>query len=336
MKEIVDEIYKEIKQELYESIKSTETTVVLLSTAFIKFPEVYYKQKYTQTLKITNKNNFQVPILLKLPLSHDRLWLSLNSESLVIPSNASCDLEVTVNFTEQDSIRGNIDPEYLLTHFKLFIVGSREYTVQVNAEYMGSCFGASLYDLVKISDRVACPNNRLQARAKESNESVDVPKPLVTMVEFILAHSGCAGLFDSICNNDDAQAVRYALDTGESISSFNVHVVCSVLVEFLDSLPCPIIDFEKFDSLIALENWENKSDAFFQKVDTVTEKTLKYLLSFFKTLVNKPDTNISCHLISHYFLDPLTHIEKLGVIEHDPTVTMKQRYSVLEFLINSN
>ena len=270
-------------------------------------------------------------IYIKYTGEQPKLWIDILTTSSTIPTNSSQDITVTVLFTENDSVQGNIDDDYNKTKFFISVIGGTDFLITVEAEYMGSCFGASLHDLTKILGAPTCQNKRLSTRALESGLSIDIPKPLYLMLEFISNKANTPDLFEVCSNEESMQAVRYALDTNNFNQNFNIHSVCNALIEFLENLPYPMIEIQNFDNAIMSQE-ENKLGLFYDRIDSVIENSLKYFLKFGKKLIHT-DNRYTYENFSGYFLDPLTHIEKISADGYRSNVSIQERRDFLKFLI---
>ena len=279
-----------------------------------------------------------VVIYIKIPstMQFQKPWIEVSPASVSIPANSSQEITVKVSFTEKDAVKGNIDPEYLRTEFAISVMDGEENLVNIEAEYMGSCFGASLYDLTKIIGPPTSSIKRLRERATESRLSVEIPKVLHSMAEFILENADAPGLFEVCSSNEGLQTVRRALDANTFNRSYDVHSVCNAMIEYFENLPFPIIEIQNYD-LFAESESERSVFEFFQRIDDVSVRCLKYLFQFLKKMLVVSERNgINCEVIFYIFFDPLTHVERFSENGYRSTISMQKRLSFFRLLVESS
>ena len=92
-----------------------------------------------------------------------------------------------------------------------------------------------------------------------------------------------------------------------------------------------MIEIQNFDNAIMSQE-ENKLGLFYDRIDSVIENSLKYFLKFGKKLIHT-DNRYTYENFSGYFLDPLTHIEKISADGYRSNVSIQERRDFLKFLI---
>lgn len=332
IKETIYQQYQEVKSQIHASITSflKSITGVVVSATSLKFSNVYYKTKYSQVVTIQNQSSSMVVSYVKSEID-EKFWIEVTPNSVNIPANSVQDFTVNVMFTEADAVKGNIDTEYLKTQFAICIMGGDDFAISVEAEYMGSCFGASLHDLTKIIGAPTSRTKRLRERAAESKLVIEVPKVLHSMADFIADNANVLGLLEVCPSQEEQQTIRRALDTNSFTPRFSAHAVCSVMIEFLENLAFPLLEIQNFD-IAAISESEQKSEEFYQRLNKVTEGSLKYFFKFLQKLLKSSENP---KVICDYFFDPLTHLEKLSENGYKSSVSMQQRELFFKFLIES-
>ncbi|CAG9314483.1 OCRL_1 [Blepharisma stoltei] len=336
-----NEIYKIIDEVQYEALPK-----LTLSTISMEFPGVKYKVPQSQKLSIENTGNSFAIFEIKeyAELTKNKSYLSISPTTGSLSPGESTELIITVDFGKHQSRLANKDDDYLSLIFILGVIGGSDYYIEVSIDYKGSCFGAKIQDLVKISYPVASLPNRMEWVASQLEPIVEVPKELLRMINFIKNFgSREKGLFQETGILEIKAHIRDVLDNGEPFrEDVDVFSMSIVMLEFLESLDEPLLPSDLIDGCVKVFQSSSFASAranLLQNLDPVAECCFLAIIHFLRHLIdNGLHNGLTANFLAKVFTEPLTHkgeIEIKGIRRNEEDSLESERKHLISMFFYS-
>ena len=281
-----------------------------ISQLELEFSRVFYKIPQEQHVSFTNIGK----TVCVFSLEYDRMytWLSFSHQQGSIRPGESVDIRVRVLFKEKEAQKANYCCKYRRANARFRIVDGMEESLDVNVDFVGSCFGCNFAELAKILG----PISQVQGSIKENSQRIEaitqVPKELFRIVEFI-RNSGIEGLFERSWDEEAISQIRLNLDCFEPfVESAECNSMVLVLIEMLEAMPSPLISSVIFDEIIketAISSAQVLRQAISSKVDGISMKSFEYLLDLFKWMVEMNSKLLD--YVAEYFMYAIFHIKRI-------------------------
>jgi len=189
---------------------------------------------------------------------------------------------------------GNSLDEILVLHLD----GGKDYFLALSGQYVRSCFGMTIPQLVTFDQPV---RNSLPAGERR----LWVPKELWRLVDHLMTCVGedgklgidTPGIFASEQGaghvEEDIELMQKCLDTGESFAmhDFPAANVAACIVRFLDNLGQPIVSAELYPRLMQCTSLTEAKALLGSQLDDENYTTFFYLLSFMRTVLSHSKEN---------------------------------------------
>mmetsp|Transcript_3071 Transcript_3071/g.8686 ORF Transcript_3071/g.8686 Transcript_3071/m.8686 type:complete len:672 (-) Transcript_3071:233-2248(-) len=280
---------------------------VELSSSFLRFGAVRYGERKCVTLELRNVG--QTPAVFRfVPKDNPdtptpfvcKHWLALEpAYGMILPEETK-----TINmFCSVDAVTGralSLGEDTLDDILILRLEGGRDCFVDIGGEYLRSCFGASLEELVTSTTPMrelpiggAADADGEEGGAGEDGQVVQaVPKELWRVLDALHAPAvvKTSDLFFGPAVPEEVAAIREALDTGGALpEACSPHSLAEVLLTFLMSLASPIIPQSVAVSLEAeytTQNLQPWTRRFLEQLPAANYNSFVYLVSFFRYLLD--------------------------------------------------
>ncbi|KAG2374978.1 hypothetical protein C9374_010352 [Naegleria lovaniensis] len=345
-------------------ISENDLPKISLSASEIRFKDTRFGIPQTQTLVVKNTGNVVCEFFFVKKGMEERYcedWLTAsNTHRLLIPGE-SIEIELTCCFNAQSAPPFNLDDssnetvpfeDVLIIH----VDNGKDYPLKIYGNYLKSCFGNSLNNLVQCFMSVRDPHCKDQIQFEYEDGTVStlkslyIPKELFFMCDHIVKYGlREEGLFQVQGTSDQVRACRELLDHGMSLSKHftgNIHSVCTCLIQFFESLIEPIIPGKLYRLL--MENYLN-GDVCRYLIDSNLSSThynvWHYIMNFLREVLMNSDANgLTIDSLAQGFADVLVrspkyltpevkkkHLKgKIVVIKHFFTKEYNQRMVAVE------
>ena len=173
----------------------------------------------------------------------------------------------------------------------LRIENGKDFFITVKGSFARSCYGMSLAQLVCATEPVrSIPLPSANTSANESNQTgqMSIPKELWRLVD-ALWQGGMRerDLFVSSADPSEVSCIRECLDTGTQFPSCSAHSIVEALLQFISSLPQPLLPPDLYPTLADVEppNLRAWSRNFLEQLPPINYNVFVYLLSFERELL---------------------------------------------------
>lgn len=181
---------------------------------------------------------------------------------------------------------------------------SIDYFIEVGGEYVRSCFGMALEELVTLTEPISSvplaqnqPDYYLstEINGDDAKTKLSVPKELWRLVDALWSGNALKekGLFNTPPDALEVAAVRQALDESLDFSpSATPHDIVACLVSFLAALPRPLLPPHLYPTarveVTALGFFARK---FLEDLPPLNYNVFVYLVSFFREVLAEESYN---------------------------------------------
>jgi hypothetical protein len=313
------EMMNTVLNSIYAQINASHqrfTPKLTLSTNAVNFESVLYKQSQKIVVQAENTGDYALsfgprPIEgIKKPHG----WLSYSPQHMSLGPGQRCSIELVVYFSEKHAKKVYQDPEYTKTILIISVMGGSDHFIEIACNLKPSCFGADLYDLSYIQDPVRFLPKPISAISKElESSSHSIPKELKRVLTFINEHHNkLCNLFIETGNKDAIRNIRDALDTGSDFpESCDVHSMCYILLEFLDSLQKPLVPLSILDPSVKMMNdktpFHDASNHFISSMEGIYKVCFLFLTNQLAYLCQNNE-NLKPAELMKVLLDPLCQL----------------------------
>ncbi len=279
-----------------------------LSSQKFTYTDVRYENPDVQILELENTGQ----VLCKfqfIPKPMNKLkckgWLQIEpSEGMFMPGE-KIEVRLTVHVDSKtvadlNSGKDSID-DILIIHLE----NGRDHFVSVSGNYLKSCFGDSLENLVALGHPVReSPNssstiNSIRDNALMQASVSKVPVEIWRLIDYIHQRGmQVEGIFKESGPPAEKLLIRDRLDTGEPFgtelesSSTAPFSFAEVLLSLLESLVEPIIPYRFYKLCIEASASEHACHHIISKIQPVHSNTFRYLMSFLRELLKYKDVHL--------------------------------------------
>jgi phosphatidylinositol-bisphosphatase len=276
---------------------------------------VGYKQPRTAELQIANAGQglleFKFREGLDGKIAHS--WLGISPFKGAVAQGKTVTITLTAYITEKEARKAYYEPDYLSCVLVLSVLGGSDHFIDVRCEYLGSAFGSSCYDLVKVLG----PVTDQQGKPQETSSELAVPKELWRLLEFIVEKGASVpGLFSETGTPEGWMAVRRALDAHTELEA-DVYSACNVLLELLHSLSVPVLPLAILDcfcNLYVTEGGRNQelASSFILSLPPVAARCFVAVAAFLRELLAHKESNrLTTARLVGLFTDALTQSARI-------------------------
>jgi len=240
-------------------------------------------------------------------------WLNVSPSHKLLMPGESVEVELQCLFDASCAARFNLIDGLCLFEDNLLIHvdNGKDHFVRVHGNYLKSCYGNSLENLVtcfKCVRDLHCkqPPHITAADLEEDEEytvssvttlkSLYIPKELFFMCDYIVKYGMREdGLFQVQGTIDQVRECREFLDMGQSLSkhfSGSIHSVCTCLIQFFESLHQPLIPGKLYRVL--LDNYLDGDmcrDLINRKLSATHYNVWHYMMNFLREVLMNADAN---------------------------------------------
>ena len=323
---------REYDQTFGKTFSQSEFPVMQLSATEIHFEDARFSVPQTATIILKNIGQVVSEFFFVKKGAEDRIsedWLTVSENHKLLVPGESIEIELTCCFNSASAPPFNLDDSHpqkvpfediLVIH----VDNGKDYPVKIYGNYMKSCFGNSLNNLVQCFTGVRDPECKQVHYFDEDDKPIKnllIPKELFFMCDHIVKYGlREEGLFQVQGTTDQIRSCRELLDNGLSLSKHftgSIHSVCSCLIQFFESLVEPIIPGKLYRILI--ENSFN-GDAIRHLIDTDLApshfNTWNYILNFLREVLLNSDANgLTPDSLAQGFADVLVRSPKYMPME---------------------
>eukprot|EP00968_Pinguiococcus_pyrenoidosus_P011551 scaffold935_cov248-Pinguiococcus_pyrenoidosus.AAC.10 len=270
---------------------------VKLSAPHLQFGPVKYGERKCVSLQVENVGSNPAVFRFVPKENPDdpspfvcKHWLRLEPAfGMLLPGEAKS-ITATCSIDVQTARRVALAEDSLEDILILRFEGGRDCFIDVSAEYLRSCFGCSLEELVVASAPIReTPIGAPSAEGDETRTVQAVPKELWRILDSLqTTGKEVSDIFFGQGHPEEVTAIREALDTGAELPTHTPHSMAEVLLSFLASLASPIIPQSVAVSLEAeytTQNLQPWTRRFLERLPPANYNTFVYLVSFFRYLL---------------------------------------------------
>jgi len=220
-------------------------------------------------------------------------WVKVEPSSGTLAPEEQASLIVTVSINRNcahllSGGSGNALDDILVLHLD----GGKDYFLALSGQYVRSCFGMTIPQLVTFDQPV---RNNLPAGERR----LWVPKELWRLIDQLMMCTGdgtkrgidTPGIFGTEAvvghTEEDIELMQRCLDTGESFAMHDFHPanVAAAILRFLDNLGMPIVSADLYPRLMQCSSLTEAKALLGSQLDDENYTTFFYLLSFLRTLL---------------------------------------------------
>ncbi|ETV82631.1 hypothetical protein, variant [Aphanomyces astaci] len=228
-------VQREISRELDKWESDNKPKISISDNNLVHFDKVTYLVPQTKSIVVENSGlvvaHFQLaPKLLDSAVS--KPWLSISPMYGMIPPKEQVELQVTVLVGGDaahalSSGRDTLDDTLILR-----VANGADHFVVISADYLPSCFGCSLEQLVVHVE----PIRHAGAVKREAAVVQKIPKELWRMVDALYTHGLDAPNIFVDTDLSEAAVLREALDTGAPFPVHRPQSMAALVVHWLQTL----------------------------------------------------------------------------------------------------
>jgi phosphatidylinositol-bisphosphatase len=303
---IIDYKYREVRDALsneYDQIRGkmvnevVTTSEIDLSDENFQFSDVRYGIAQNKVLTLTNMSNFNVEFEFLPYQQGDKYcasWLSISPQAGIMIPRGSCEIKLHLLIEKENALKFSGHGEFS-DLLKLRVINGPIYEINVHGNFLRTCFGNRLDELVMWHEPIRTNHPTKLDLVKEGKlEKLFVPKELYWLVNYIYKYGQRDfGLFQESGNIVEVNMIRDKIDNGESLQNYtgNIHSVCEVLVQFLDSLSEGVIPEKYFVDVVDTYAIQAQAVDMLRKLPDENFNVFHYLTSFFRDLIENRDAN---------------------------------------------
>ncbi|EFC44909.1 phosphatidylinositol polyphosphate 5-phosphatase [Naegleria gruberi] len=251
-------------------------------------------------------------------------WLTISSIRRLLIPGETLEIEFICCFNANSAAQFNLmdtqKPLIFEDNLLIHVDNGKDHPIRVYGNYLKSCFGNSLDNLVECFTSVRDPKCKTVQYYDENDNLIErlfIPKELFFLCDHIVKYGiREEGLFQVQGVTDQIRTCRELLDNGMSLSkhftSGSIHSVCSCLIQFFESLVDPIIPPKLYRVL--MEQWFNP-DSCRELIENNLSPThynvWHYVMNFLREVLMNSDANgLSPDSLAQGFADVLLRSPK--------------------------
>ncbi|KAG2379469.1 hypothetical protein C9374_006586 [Naegleria lovaniensis] len=297
VKKIVEEKYKKCYLDIIKMLDKLENDMlpeVAITGQTITYENVKYDEPITQTICLHNTGQVvcEYQFVPKPQEAHPcKPYVTIQPlEGYVIPGETE-EIKVTIQVNSQRApkLLGGDDTidDILILHLK----NGRDHFISITGNYVKSCFGSTLDQLVKQKYPIQRKDDGLELSSFEKD--LKVPKELWRLID-LLYQNGLKeeGLFKYSGNPKEVHYIRDCLDEGLPITNpVSSHSIAEALIAFLESLREPVVPFKFYQMSL---NASSNSATCYHLISMLNDahcNTFHYLMSFLRECLKHKKSN---------------------------------------------
>ncbi|ETW04415.1 hypothetical protein H310_04696 [Aphanomyces invadans] len=289
-----DAVQREISRELDKWESDNKPKISISDHNLLHFDAVTYLVPQTKTFLIENTGlvvaHFQLaPKLQESAVS--KSWLTVLPTYGMIPPKEKVELKVTVHVMLDavhalSSGRDTLDDTLILR-----VANGADHFLVVSGDFLPSCFGCSLEQLVVQVE----PVRSVKSIKREAAVSQKIPKELWRMVDALYTHGLDAPNIFLDTDQSEAAVLREALDTGAPFPVHRPQSMAALLVHWLQSLRESVVPEASLSA-------DTTASVTVDGLATVHFNTFIYVSSFLReVLLHTPRNLLNTSKIAHVF-----------------------------------
>ncbi|KAF0685523.1 hypothetical protein As57867_022536, partial [Aphanomyces stellatus] len=289
-----DAVQREICRELDKWESDNKPKISISDNNLVHFDAVSYMVPQTKSLWIENTGlvvaHFQMaPKLQETALS--KPWLTVTPTYGMIPPKERFELKVTIHVTIDAARVISSGKDTLDDTLILRVANGADHFLVVSGDYLPSCFGCSLEQLVVQVE----PVRSLKPIKREAAVSQKIPKELWRMVDALYTHGLDAPAIFLDTDQSEAAVLREALDTGAVFPPHRPQSMAALLVHWLQSLRESVVPDETLTS-------ESSSRTIIDGLSTIHYNVFIYVISFLReVLLHTARNQLNSSKLAHVF-----------------------------------
>lgn len=258
MHEEIPEKKKEVEKDIArerDALENEKLPMVNISSLDLKFKDVRFGIPKTKLVRVSNVGKGFAEFSFKgdsgkpfLQNGCGKPYVTVEPDQGLIRPGQSVDITVTIEVMNTTGARAfTEDDEKLRDILILSLVNGREHFIELEGNYLKSCFGCSLMYLGFLDS----PIRTTPAFKLDSKQSpvLKLPKEAWRLVDALYnppAHSkvqsGLAtpSLFVAAGDRDEIEKIRECLDIGDDFGDWSPYSYAHVLIQFLENLCEPV------------------------------------------------------------------------------------------------
>ncbi|KAF0974286.1 hypothetical protein FDP41_006896 [Naegleria fowleri] len=297
VKKIVEEKYKKCYLDIIKMLDKLENDMlpeVAITGQSINYENVKYDEPITQTVCLHNTGQVvcEYQFVPKPQESQPcKPYVTIQPlEGYVIPGETE-EIKVTIQVNSQRAPKllsgdDTID-DILILHLK----NGRDHFISITGNYVKSCFGSTLDQLVKQKYPIQRKDDGLELSSFEKD--LKVPKELWRLID-LLYQKGLKeeGLFKYSGTAKEVHYIRDCLDEGLPITNpVSCHSIAEALITFLESLREPVVPFKFYQ--MSLNASANPATCYhlISMLNDAHCNTFHYLMSFLRECLKHKKSN---------------------------------------------
>eukprot|EP01028_Stygiella_incarcerata_P008489 TRINITY_DN3701_c0_g1_i2.p1 TRINITY_DN3701_c0_g1~~TRINITY_DN3701_c0_g1_i2.p1 ORF type:complete len:754 (+),score=198.34 TRINITY_DN3701_c0_g1_i2:598-2859(+) len=300
-KKIVEEKYTDVYMDVVKALDRLENEMLPeceLSNNHLMFNDVMYDVPYHRRFVIRNSGQVVVQFHF-IPKPDEQSickpWLGVYPKFGMILPGESLEVRVILKVTRDEAAILNHENTSLDDILILHLKNGRDHFVSVQGNFLRSCFGNSLENLVRIHGAVRFTNPEDCTDAvllKKDRKKLKIPKELWRIVDYL--HKNAMeeeGLFDDAGDPQEIVFIMGKLDQNETLDGFegSIHSVAHCLLQFLSSVSPTVVPREMYRRVIDSASSAKAARDMVSSLHPVHYNVFHYVTSFLRELLLHSD-----------------------------------------------
>mmetsp|Transcript_18492 Transcript_18492/g.25929 ORF Transcript_18492/g.25929 Transcript_18492/m.25929 type:complete len:463 (-) Transcript_18492:8-1396(-) len=332
-------VYQDVVS-LLDKIENENRPTATVDTNHIQFDNVKYLEPVTKivTLENTGKVIAKFHFIPKLDEHFFcKPWLTINPPVGIISPGQKIAIQFTVLIGNKHVALFNSGNEKLEDILILHLDGATDHFISLSGNYLRSCFGMTLNELVRHLNPVRTTSISPKGSMDTQDAVLSIPKEIWRMVDFLYKKGmDTENLFLESGVEEEMAIVRECLDTGEDFAphNFSVHSMAESLLRFLDSLAEPLIPFNLYDQVLDCETYV-QCKQIMTHLSPVNYNVFYYLVAFLREVLGHTNTNgLSVTKLALVFSSAIIRLRsgEFGVVSLPDSISQKKVLFLVHFL----
>lgn len=306
-------VYEELRDKL-DGARSVAAPVVEIAGLQSHFDGLCYDVPSTSSLTLTNTGE-SIAIWRFEAKSEDarvsKRWVSFSAQKGLLFPGENVEVVITAKVDRRAAQLLNTGRETLDDIIVLKIEHSQEYYVTITGEYLRSCYGVLLEELVYMQQPVRLTRLPASIPVGDEEEELDehemrnrqqlesgtaqqVPKEVWRLIDLLWSGGALQemDLFSGSSDSGEVAAIRESLDCGSAFGPCTPHSVVEALLSLLAALPRPLLPRETYpQNGEEIENVRSWAKKFLEALPNASYNVFIYVLSFLREVLAESDYN---------------------------------------------
>eukprot|EP00743_Colponemidia_sp_Colp-15_P007681 GILK01008315.1.p1 GENE.GILK01008315.1~~GILK01008315.1.p1 ORF type:complete len:980 (+),score=193.72 GILK01008315.1:42-2981(+) len=308
MQTVVVDKQRQVHQSIVRSLDAWENEYipkVVLSALALDFAQVRYDIPVKQQLTLENVGQVLVQYRFVAKLEEAQVfkpWMVATPAYGVVLPGEKVDITVMIHVDDRTARMLFAGEEHLEDILIIRLEHGRDYFLTVTANYLQSCFGATLEQLVWCTQPVRsmdikAVNADMKRLAGEDGATppLPIPKELWRMIDYLYTFGlQEKGLFAETGIEDQMQSIRECIDSGAEFEAFSIHSMSETLLQFLCSLAEPVVPTAMLLNYLERPTGTGGSalcQQFLAELTPVHHNVFLYIASFLRELLQHREKN---------------------------------------------